>query len=358
MKVLYFARAREMAGTKVEEITVVAGRPVDPRAIDDGGGDHHSGNTPRDPVMVSDLLADLAERHGAEFASLAERSTIMVDDRVVPGDLLSSTPLGAEVAILPPVSGGDGPHGHGTGDPGHHGTGSHGRSGHDADGHGARGPGADGHDHSGHGADGRHHGGHRVDPDPGHVLNAAVLTVSDRASAGTYQDLTGPALVELIERRLPARVVDTGVVADSRELIAATVRRWCDQGTGDGVDVDLVVTNGGTGLSDRDVTPEALRAVLDVEAPGLGEVMRAAGLVTTPLAALSRQLGGRRARTVVLAVPGSVHAATESLEAVLDVVPHLCELAAEQRPRPAGSARPGDDPRRGGASGTGSEEPG
>lgn len=325
MRVLYFARAREIAGTKIEEIDAEEIDPVGfgaapARPAGGTGGlpvDGAAGEAPA--PMVTDLLAALSARHGAEFEALVERSTIMVDDEVVPRDRLAVTPLGSEVAILPPVSGGDGPH-----EP------------HEPDGDHRR------HDHVGHDGGGHHRGHDRAhdhlatnhdDHDtsgPPRPLTVAVLTISDRASVGTYDDRTGPALVELVQRHQGFDVVETRIVEDSRELIASTVVEWCDRGASGGGPVDLVVTNGGTGLSDRDVTPEALRSVLDVEAPGLGEVMRSAGLRITPLAALSRQLGGRRARTVVVAVPGSVGAATQSLEAVMEILPHLCALASEQ----------------------------
>lgn len=283
MKVLYFANAREIAGTKVEEIDPDSLRAAK-AAAHDGSGDGLGADAAA--PMVSDLLSELGSRHGQTFAELVERSTVMVDDQVVARDLLSVTPVGSEVAILPPVSGGDGP------------------------------------------VDAARHDHHVATAD--RQLAVAVLTISDRASVGTYDDRTGPALVDLIQQSLGARIVETRIVEDSRELIAATVSGWCDRGGPDREAIDLVVTNGGTGLSERDVTPEAIRAILDVEAPGLGEVMRAKGLSSTPLAALSRQLGGRRGRTVVVAVPGSVRAATESLEAVVDILAHLCELASQQ----------------------------
>lgn len=281
MKVLYFARAREIAGTKIEEIDAATLRSL---------MDRSAGMTAT--VMVSDLLGELGRRHGEEFTALVQRSTVMVDDEIVAADDRPTTPVGSELAILPPVSGGDGPH---SDEPDH------------------------GHDASG----------------PRRQLGVAVLTISDRASEGTYEDRTGPALVELIQRHLDSRIVQTRIVPDSSEVIAATVREWCDRGGPDAETIDLVVTNGGTGLSPRDVTPEALRSILDVEAPGLGEVMRSSGLVSTPLASLSRQLGGRRARTVVVAVPGSVRAATESLGAVIGILAHLCELASQPTPTEA-----------------------
>ena len=116
------------------------------------------------------------------------------------------------------------------------------------------------------------------------------------------------------------------VVPDSFDRIVEVVRRWCDADL-----VDLVVTNGGTGLSPRDVTPEAVRSLLDVEAPGLAELMRARGLAHTPMAALSRQVAGRRGHTIVVAVPGSVKGAVESIQAIADVLPHAVATAGERR---------------------------
>ena len=145
-------------------------------------------------------------------------------------------------------------------------------------------------------------------------MRAAVLTVSDRASAGVYADESGPAV-----RRLLAEagfdVSEVTVVPDERERIAAFVAAAAE-------DHDLVVTTGGTGLGPRDVTPQATRPLLDYEVPGLAERMRAEGLRKTPMAALSRSLAGVRGRTLVLNLPGSVRGATESLEAIAPVLRH------------------------------------
>jgi molybdopterin adenylyltransferase len=145
-----------------------------------------------------------------------------------------------------------------------------------------------------------------------------VLTVSDRASRGAMPDESGPAVRRLLAEA-GFHVSDVEVVPDERERIAAflvTAAR----------DHELVVTTGGTGLAPRDVTPEATRAVLDYEVPGLAELMRTAGLRKTPLAALSRAVAGVRGRTLVVNLPGSVRGATESLEAILPVLPHAAEL--------------------------------
>lgn len=229
---------------------------------------------------VAEVLAAADARFGAAFAGIRTSCTIVVDDEIVHRAAYPTHSSGTELAILPPVSGGSGPLEH-----------THGHS-HDA-------------------------GRSAVPP-----LRLAVLTVSDRATEGTYEDLTGPAVEALLTDRLDAFVADRALVADEAEDIAAVLTRWCDGGA-----VDLVVTNGGTGLSPRDVTPEATRRVLEVEAPGIGELMRAAGLAHTPFAALARQVAGRRGHTIVVNVPGSIKGATESLEAILAVLPHACATA-------------------------------
>jgi len=152
------------------------------------------------------------------------------------------------------------------------------------------------------------------------TFRAAVLTVSDKGARGERVDTAGPAVAGLL-RDAGAEIAAAAVLPDDRGRIAAQLRRWADE---DGV--DLIVTTGGTGLSPRDVTPEATLDVADREVPGLAELMRQEGRRSTPMAALSRAAAVTRGRTLVVNLPGSERGARESLTAVLDLLPHAIEL--------------------------------
>lgn len=152
------------------------------------------------------------------------------------------------------------------------------------------------------------------------MIRTAILTVSDKGSRGERVDESGQIIRDLITR-IEGQVVEYRIVPDERPEIANALAGWADRG-----DVDLVLTTGGTGLSPRDVTPEATRDVIDREVPGIGEVMRAAGLQKTPRAMLSRGIAGTRGRTLIVNLPGSPKGVRENLEAVLDVLPHAVEI--------------------------------
>jgi molybdopterin adenylyltransferase len=152
------------------------------------------------------------------------------------------------------------------------------------------------------------------------MITVAVITVSDSAAEGTRQDLSGPAVRERAES-FGWTVSAVELVPDESLLIADAVRRLADSG-----EVSVVLTTGGTGVAPRDVTPEAMRGVIEREIPGIGELMRSEGLKFTPTAVLSRGLAGVRRRTLIVNLPGSPKGAVQSLDAIAKLVPHVLDL--------------------------------
>jgi molybdenum cofactor synthesis domain-containing protein len=163
-------------------------------------------------------------------------------------------------------------------------------------------------------------------------LRCAVLTISDGAYAGLRHDASGPAVAA---RLIQAghEVVHAAVLPDEREQIAAKLKQLAGADS-----CDAIFTTGGTGLSARDVTPEATLSVIEREIPGFGELMRAEGVKTNRRAALSRSTAGTLARTVIVNLPGSPNGALESLNAILDLVPHVVELLQGRTEHPASEA--------------------
>ena len=150
------------------------------------------------------------------------------------------------------------------------------------------------------------------------LLTAAVLTVSDSSSRGERADLSGPAVMEVLKKS-SFSVAATEIVADDQSAIQQAIIRLAGKAR-------LVLTTGGTGIAERDVTPEATRAVCSRLLEGVAERMRFEGYKKTPRAALSRALCGVREKSLVLNLPGSPRGASESLEAVIDLLPHALEL--------------------------------
>ena len=150
-------------------------------------------------------------------------------------------------------------------------------------------------------------------------FRAGILTLSDKGARGERVDTSGAAIRSLLER-IGGEVVHYEIVPDDADLIAQRLREWVDVGR-----LDLLVTTGGTGLSSRDVTPDATRGVLDYEVPGIAEAMRAAGLLATPMAMLSRGIAGVRKRCLIVNLPGSERAVRENLAVLLPVLPHAVE---------------------------------
>ena len=150
----------------------------------------------------------------------------------------------------------------------------------------------------------------------------AVLTISDRCAAGQMTDTAGPAVVARLGREWPQAEVETALLADDEDAIAAALEDLGRKGAA------LVVTVGGTGLGPRDRTPEATRRVIDREAPGLAEAMRHKGAERNAYAWLSRGVAGLRGTTLIVNLPGSKRGAEESLEAILPLLRHGIEIAA------------------------------
>jgi molybdopterin adenylyltransferase len=152
------------------------------------------------------------------------------------------------------------------------------------------------------------------------MIKTAIITISDGASAGTREDKSG-AVVETRAIELGWTVVQKKVIPDDKLTIADTVATLANSGT-----VDVILSTGGTGVSPRDVTPEAVSTVADRDIPGLGELMRTEGRKSTRFAPLSRSGGYTLGSTLIVTLPGSPKGAVESLDAIADLIPHVVDL--------------------------------
>jgi molybdenum cofactor synthesis domain-containing protein len=156
------------------------------------------------------------------------------------------------------------------------------------------------------------------------MITIGVLTISDSGAKGMREDTSGENIRTMVTQ-LPEAVISAGaIIPDERELIEGTLREWCDD-----KQLNLILTTGGTGFAPRDITPEATKAIIEREAPGIAEAMRAASLQQTPFGMLSRGVAGTRGRTLIINLPGSPKAVKECLEVILPVLLHAINLLTE-----------------------------
>ena len=156
------------------------------------------------------------------------------------------------------------------------------------------------------------------------MFAVGILTISDKGSRGERQDKSGEAIHEMLSS-MDVRIVNYDIIPDEKELIVEKLVKWADED-----DLDVLLTTGGTGLTPRDVTPEATLSVVDRIVPGFAEAMRAESLRKTPMAMLSRAVVGTRGECLIINLPGSPKAIRECLEVILPVLPHAVETLKGQ----------------------------
>lgn len=156
------------------------------------------------------------------------------------------------------------------------------------------------------------------------VFTAGILTISDKGARGEREDRSGECIHEILSG-MDARVTHYAIIPDDRELISQKLIDWADE-----ANLDVVFTTGGTGLTPRDVTPEATLSVVDRTVPGFAEAMRAESLKKTPMAMLSRAVAGTRGNSLIVNLPGSPRAVRECLQVILPALPHTLEMLKGQ----------------------------
>jgi molybdopterin adenylyltransferase len=161
-----------------------------------------------------------------------------------------------------------------------------------------------------------------------------ILTISDRSARGERDDASGPVIRSFVEEQGAWIVAEYRIVPDERGVIRATLIEWCDD-----LRLNVIFTTGGTGFAPRDVTPEATRDVIEREAPGLAEAMRADSLKKTPHAMLSRAVCGLRGSTLIVNLPGSPKAVRENLATIAPTLPHAIDLLRDAPDTEAGHTR-------------------
>lgn len=152
------------------------------------------------------------------------------------------------------------------------------------------------------------------------MRSVGILTISDRGAQGVYEDRSGPLAAEMLQDATDWTIARREIIPDDFAVIVQTLEDWCKAG------LALILTSGGTGFAPRDVTPEATRRVIEREAPGIAEALRAESLKVTRHAMLSRAVAGIRGRTLIINLPGNPKAVRENLDVLLPVLPHALDL--------------------------------
>jgi len=152
------------------------------------------------------------------------------------------------------------------------------------------------------------------------MRRVGILTISDRGARGDYEDRSGPLAAELVAAQTTWAIERRAIIPDEFDVIVQTLLDWCADG------LDLILTSGGTGFAPRDVTPEATRRVIERDAPGIAEALRAESLKVTRHAMLSRAVAGLRGGTLIINLPGNPKAVRENLDVLLPVLPHALDL--------------------------------
>ena len=152
------------------------------------------------------------------------------------------------------------------------------------------------------------------------MINIGIITISDKGSKGQRQDKSGEVIRKSVSI-MGGKVIRYEIIPDEKEIVAAALRDWADSGK-----MDVILTTGGTGLSKRDVTPEATLSIVDREVLGIAEAMRIKSLEKTPMAMLSRAVAGQRGQCLIINLPGSPKAMSECLEVIIPAIPHAVEI--------------------------------
>jgi len=153
------------------------------------------------------------------------------------------------------------------------------------------------------------------------MFSAGILTISDKGSRGEREDVSGLVIRDIVTSVMECRVTRYEIIPDEKDIISQKLVEWSDA-----VDIDVILTTGGTGLAARDVTPEATLAIIEKQVPGIPEAVRAGTLSKTPTAMLSRAVAGVRKQTLIINMPGSPKAVRECLEIIVKALPHAVEI--------------------------------